>query len=202
MASLSEIAENKVFEELTKQVASESAKSIFAVGGTIPVTALDHRVVCDTDEALSDADERGNDGMKGIEIPNTNLTTTAVHKMRCDPVTIRWDSEATTTAKITFPCSDVEGPNLEQLLKDCQPATFGRGGQDVMDETYRKAGKLDETAFSCNFNPYVLGIVDTAAQSLVPNMWKQTNQTHGLRAELYKLNVSGFGSMRRSGSLT
>jgi hypothetical protein len=113
------------------------------------------------------------------------------HRMRCDPVTIRWDSAAGdhSAYKVTLPCTNDQRPLFEQLLKDCQPASFGLGGKDVMDETYRKAGKLDETAFCTNFNPYALGIIDTAAQALVPNNSRQKNETHGLRAELYKLNV-------------
>ena len=78
---------------------------------------------------------------------------------------------------------------FKQLLKDCQPASFGRGGEDVMDETYRKARKLDEAAFCTNFDPYALGIVETAAQALVLNNRMQKNETHGIQAEFYKLNV-------------
>ena len=32
---------------------------------------------------------------------------------------------------------------LEQLTQACVPATFGVNEKDVLDETYRKAGKLD-----------------------------------------------------------
>lgn len=59
-----------------------------------------------------------------------------------------------------------------------------------MDETYRKAGKIDEQDFCSNFNPYAIGIVDAVAQALLPNHGKMTNETRGIRAELYKLNVS------------
>ena len=33
---------------------------------------------------------------------------------------------------------DVEA--LNQLERACEPATFGRNAEDVLDETYRKAG--------------------------------------------------------------
>lgn len=111
------------------------------------------------------------------------------HTMRCDPVTVRWDSISGSGYKVTLPCADTDKPSFEQLLKDCEPASFGRGGECVMDETYRKAGKLDSSAFSCDFNPYSLGIIDTIAQALIPTLAQRTNQSHGLRAELYKLNV-------------
>lgn len=125
--------------------------------------------------------------MKDINVQN--------HDMRCEPITIRWDSltneGATAGAKVTLPLNEVEPFSFDQLLRDCHPATFGRGNVDVMDEEYRKAGKLDENTFCSNFSPYALGIVNTAAQTLAPNFWNQTNKMSGVRAELYKLNVRG-----------
>ena len=40
---------------------------------------------------------------------------------------------------------DVEA--LNQLERACEPATFGRNDEDVLDETYRKAGKMDSDNF-------------------------------------------------------
>jgi hypothetical protein len=42
---------------------------------------------------------------------------------------------------------------LEALYRTCKPATFGRNGENVLDGTYRKAGKMDLTAFSTLFDP-------------------------------------------------
>ncbi|KAL9015715.1 MAG: hypothetical protein Q9180_008847, partial [Flavoplaca navasiana] len=64
-------------------------------------------------------------------------------------------------------------------------ATFGLGNRDVLDEGYRKAGKLDNTAFSTDFHPHDYGIVDAVQQILMP----QGGEAHGVRAELYKLNI-------------
>ena len=210
--SLAKAAEAKIFEELANHISSESAKSVFAIGGTIPITSLDRRLICESDEARSDGhhssddahDERGStakatigqDAMKIDNIVNMDKPASHVHRMRCDPVTIRWDSDDNVGCKVTLPCSDDNRPNFEQLLRDCQPASFGRGGRDVMDESYRKAGKMDENAFCSNFNPYALGIIDTVAQALAPNLARQTNETNGLRAEPYKLNV-GVDSLFR-----
>ena len=71
----------------------------------------------------------------------------------------------------------------------CQPATFGHNGKDVFDELYRKATKMDRSAFSTDFCPYEVGIIDTIAQMLLPNTSSGAS-THGVRAELYKFNVS------------
>ncbi|KAK6858062.1 hypothetical protein PG995_005761 [Apiospora arundinis] len=78
--------------------------------------------------------------------------------------------------------------SLKRLVQHCQPATFGRGGKDVYDESYRRAGKMDPTAFCTTFDPYTAGIIDTVAQVLLPSVYDSV--THrGVRAELYKLNI-------------
>lgn len=125
---------------------------------------------------------------------NTNLNDRSTHTMRCDAVTLRWDStrDGGTTQKLTLPASVSSHPAFMQILNDCQPASFGRGGVDVMDEPYRKAGKIDEKDFCSNFDPYAIGIVDAVAQVLMPEEGRMTNETRGLRAEFYKLNVSLF----------
>jgi hypothetical protein len=38
-------------------------------------------------------------------------------------------------------------PNFQALLQTCNPATFGRGSQDVLDPQYRKALCLDADKF-------------------------------------------------------
>ena len=42
---------------------------------------------------------------------------------------------------------------FEKLLTSCTPASFGKGGEEVHDETYRKATKLDVDAFCTDFSP-------------------------------------------------
>ena len=48
---------------------------------------------------------------------------------------------------------------------------------------------MDRSSFSSGFCPYTLGIVDTIAQVLLPNV-SEAIGTKGVLAELYKLNVS------------
>ncbi|KAF2014657.1 hypothetical protein BU24DRAFT_349125 [Aaosphaeria arxii CBS 175.79] len=116
------------------------------------------------------------------------------------PVVLRWDSLdlSSGVAKITLPV-DPSNPDdvstLEKLIRDCQPASFGMNGKEVLDDTYRKATKMDRSNFSTDFCPYELGIIDTIAQILLPGS-KENIHTNGVKAELYKLNVyaapSGF----------
>ena len=88
---------------------------------------------------------------------------------------------------------------LEQLLQSCAPATFGRENKDVLDESYRKAGKLDRSQFSVDFHPHDFGIIDTINQILLPQVspgfMKGREQHRGVMAELYKLNVFDFFSL-------
>ncbi|UPX11179.1 uncharacterized protein EKO05_0001801 [Ascochyta rabiei] len=79
------------------------------------------------------------------------------------PVTIRWDG-VELTKKLTLPPSENTTSVkaiIQDLLETSQPASFGFKGQDVVDESYRKAPKLDPSAFSTNFCPYTAGIIDT-----------------------------------------
>ena len=97
--------------------------------------------------------------------------------------------------KSCSPC-EMAKEKVLQLVKDCQPATFGFGGEDVFNEKIRKAGKLEATKFSTSFNPYDFDIVDTVAQALLPGIVRPAFQDKnistehwGVVAELYKLNV-------------
>jgi hypothetical protein len=76
---------------------------------------------------------------------------------------------------------------LGQLVNDMTAATFGFGGKDVFDETYRKALKLDTSRFCTNFSPYEVGIIDVISQMLLPYIWR--GHSRSVKAELYKLNV-------------
>lgn len=83
---------------------------------------------------------------------------------------------------------------LHQLVADCDAASFGRGQQDVMDLEYRRAGKLDPCRFVSNFSPADCGILHFAEQILLPNFntgLENNLPFRRLKAELYKLNVSG-----------
>jgi hypothetical protein len=112
--------------------------------------------------------------------------TAAAVRTSADPVTIRWDS-ATSIEKLTLPLSSVEErEGVEKLVARTQPASFGYEVQDVMDESCCKASKLDASAFSTNFCPYEVGIVDVIGQALLQKM---PSSFQGIRAEFYKLNV-------------
>lgn len=106
------------------------------------------------------------------------------------PIVLRWDSIKGSVGKVSLPLKndDVSNDAFETLLRDCQPATFGKGREEVLDESYRKAGKMDVTKFCTNFNLAEHSIMDTVTQVLV-HSGQSDHKHNGIRAELYKLNV-------------
>jgi hypothetical protein len=76
---------------------------------------------------------------------------------------------------------------LEQLAQACQPATFGRNDEDVMDETYRKAGKMDLELFSAPLVYDYTDVVKIVRDCLLDG----TDSVRKLKVELHKLNVYG-----------
>ena len=77
---------------------------------------------------------------------------------------------------------------LDQLTAACEPATFGHGKEDVYDETYRKAWKMDASNFCVKFDPVNSGLIRTIESQLVPT---QEKKEMTIKAEMYKLNVYG-----------
>ena len=69
---------------------------------------------------------------------------------------------------LSVPMHDSTSTQFGHLLSACQPATFGRGEETVLDPEYRKAGKLERTEFATTFCPYEAGIIDEIAQLMLP----------------------------------
>jgi hypothetical protein len=80
--------------------------------------------------------------------------------------------------------------DLQNLSDACQPATLGVNKEDVLDESYRKAGKMDVADFTTNFVIEDSGLMDVIRSELLEG--HESNKA--IKAELYKLNVYGEGS--------
>lgn len=76
---------------------------------------------------------------------------------------------------------------LEDLSRACDPATFGANQKDVLDESYRKARKLDAGSFALTFNLQGSGLIDIIRSELLGG--DVSNKE--IVAEGYKLNVYG-----------
>ncbi|KAF5001951.1 hypothetical protein FGRMN_692 [Fusarium graminum] len=104
---------------------------------------------------------------------------------------IRWDDEAQGYGRtLNLPTTDGKASrdSLNTLVENCQPATFGFKNEDVLDEEYRKAGKMETDSFCSNFSPYEHGIIDTINQVFAQG-GQYDDRGLGIKAELYKLNV-------------
>ena len=79
---------------------------------------------------------------------------------------------------------------LEHLAEACDPATFGVGGEDVYDETYRKAGKLDKSDFAIGFDVNRSDLAHIIRTELLVEHGEGSSSDE-IIFELYKLNVYG-----------
>ncbi|KAF5344303.1 hypothetical protein D9756_011599 [Leucocoprinus leucothites] len=75
--------------------------------------------------------------------------------------------------------------DIQDLVDACSPAPFGRGAESVLDDTYRKALKLEDNLFAWRFNPDSGNFIAQLAHQLSP--WAKFNK--GFRAEVSKLNI-------------
>jgi hypothetical protein len=145
---------NSLLETVSHALADQAGKSVFALGGKIDLGTIAN--------ALSNASEPS-------------------------PIVVRWDSgEINHCRKVSLPVVQTDADSqgaFANFLADSEPATYGVGSEAVFNETYRKAGKMNATRFSTNFNPYEHGVVDAISQAL------SHGDHRGIRAELYNLNV-------------
>ncbi|THG97032.1 hypothetical protein EW026_g4903 [Hermanssonia centrifuga] len=79
---------------------------------------------------------------------------------------------------------------LQHLSQTCEAATFGLNKEDILDETYRKAGKLDSPHFAVKLDLDSSGLLEIVRTKLLEGRKAQGS----IHAELYKLNVYGEGS--------
>ncbi|CAL1709142.1 unnamed protein product [Somion occarium] len=86
--------------------------------------------------------------------------------------------------------ANVDDEILKKLAETCDVATFGLNKKDVLDESYRKAGKLDSKFFAPKLDFDSSGLREIIRDDLLEGPKAKEN----IRAELYKLNVYGPGS--------
>jgi hypothetical protein len=80
---------------------------------------------------------------------------------------------------------DATPQEIEQLAQACQPAAFGLNKEEVMDETYRKAGKMDIDCFSTLLTPDHTDLIKIVRNYLLEG----ADSSRQIKVELYKLTV-------------
>jgi hypothetical protein len=116
-------------------------------------------------------------GSIGIQQTSTNITPEI--SSHSPPVQIRYGSNGLGST-LSIPGSESTSKEFKELLHVSLPATFARAGEEVLDEEYRKAGKLDRGHFATDFCPYATGIVDTLTQMLLPQT-KQSKHNRSIK---------------------
>lgn len=136
--TLAETAEATLLEDLRSSLEIQSRKAIFACGGIVNFT------------------------------PNSEETSPQPTQSADDipPIDLRFGENGKGMV-LTLPTETDNSRQFEALLSACKPAAFGRGREEILDEGYRKASKLDREAFATNLCPYEAGIIDLVAQLLL-----------------------------------
>lgn len=109
---------------------------------------------------------------------------------------------------ITFPLSSSGDINL--LLEACKQASFGRGGEDILDPSYRRALVLHASLFAVApasaIDPYSLGILSKIRLTLLSDSspadldggGEKSMKERRIVARLDKLNVYNAGDFFKS----
>lgn len=185
--SLSKLAQDELIRNLEASIISERASASFVCGGTIPIKN-------DTGNASPSPSQQSNPE----EIPLDNDQPIR-DTQEASPIHIFWAKEDDTAARklilpvSSVPIADSSTERLTQLVSDCEPASFGRGKQDIIDPEYRRAGKLDKNRYATNFFPADYGIIENVERILLPRFNSDADKDgisfRKLSAEMYKLNV-------------
>ncbi|KAG7097990.1 hypothetical protein E1B28_005298 [Marasmius oreades] len=83
--------------------------------------------------------------------------------------------------------------DLNKLSMSCDRATFGRAKEELLDESYRKAGKMDVERFSSKLDSNVIRLLP----GILFHLLKGEDLDRKVDAELYKLNVYDTGCFFR-----
>ncbi|KAB8221096.1 hypothetical protein BDV33DRAFT_190689 [Aspergillus novoparasiticus] len=118
------------------------------------------------------------------------------HPRASGPVNIFWSIGNSSARRVSLPlradAEDASPAVLQHLITSCDPASFGRGQEDVMDLSYRRARKLDPENFATSFHPATFGIIETIEKVLLPGIVGETVnrlRSRKIYAELYKMNI-------------
>lgn len=199
--SIQQLKEHFLLLQLARTIACEDAS--VCCGGKIKIENCGAETNSRVENPSKDSDQtiKHRDSLDESVVP-----TEGYDRLTSPPVVLRWDSSSTRNGrKIILPTVDAQRISdtraIEDLIKDGAPATFGKGAVEVLDESYRKAIKLDPDQFSTTFHPNDFGITDDIHQTLqtaIAGSGKDCNVATdllGVRAELYKLNVSKYNNI-------
>ncbi|KAJ6515622.1 hypothetical protein C8R45DRAFT_213896 [Mycena sanguinolenta] len=123
-----------------------------------------------------------------VSVPYTG----GVHPTKADDLVVYYDDEDKDKQPHRIDFTTATDDELVKLAGACAKATFGVAQADVLDETYRKAGKMDLNKFASRLDVVSSGLLAAISPDLLVGQSVDSDKV--LRAELYKLNVYGPGS--------
>ncbi|KAI4844366.1 hypothetical protein E4T44_06230 [Aureobasidium sp. EXF-8845] len=141
--------EQQLLESFSCALGEADSESTFACGGHIPI-------ILDSETTSG----------KTKNVIESRLSDQVIVTR---PITIRYGAPGQGQT-LRLPTETSKDPAFLNLINACEPATFGRDGNDVYDEQYRKATKLDTSDFCTDFCPYETGIIDIVSQLLMPSI--------------------------------
>lgn len=116
--------DNPLLTNLREALNHQTRQATFTCGGTLPIYLRD-----------------------GTRVESGELTPVMEEsfggsRLMARGVGVRWGGGGE-GSELTLPIvNEEEGERLRELVEECRPATFGRGGKDVLDESYRRAGAM------------------------------------------------------------
>ncbi|KAK7046409.1 Fe2OG dioxygenase domain-containing protein [Favolaschia claudopus] len=114
-----------------------------------------------------------------------------VHPVKAGDLVVCYDVEGERPRRIDL--GNASDNDLHDLADACQKATFDLNQADVLDETYRKAGKMDLDKFASRFDVFSSGLLAAIKQDIIQGQ-DMNAEDKIVVPELYKLNVYGPGS--------
>ncbi|KAK7046439.1 Fe2OG dioxygenase domain-containing protein [Favolaschia claudopus] len=115
-----------------------------------------------------------------------------VHPVKAEDLVLYYDVEGGNPPNRRIDLGKASEDDLKDLAAACQKATFGVNQADVLDETYRKAGKMDLDKFATRLDVLSSGILSAIKQDILQGQAAGSDKV--LVPELYKLNVYGPGA--------
>ncbi|KAJ7093401.1 hypothetical protein B0H15DRAFT_905261 [Mycena belliarum] len=117
--------------------------------------------------------------------------TGGVHPVKPEDLVVYYATDDKDNAR-AINLSNATEARLLEMAAACEPAPFGANQVNVLDESYRKAGKMDLSKFAARFDVVASGLLDAISPDILDGQNAANEQV--LRAEMYKLNVYGPGS--------
>jgi hypothetical protein len=170
--SLAKTAEAKILEDLSSSLETHARSATFACGGTVSFKSAIDETAGETSKEPAQEGDATVDSKANAKDSEQPSATIADVQVRSGP--------SGNGYTVIFNKDGPSRKDFTHLLMACQPASFGRAGEAVLDEEYRKAGKLDRSEFATTFCPYEAGIIDVVTQLLVPQ-YKQDKHTRSIK---------------------